>query len=296
MKKLIWTNKLLAINIALLVIVKLAFAYPAHYMVGVITGTPAFSGKDVIEQTNEFRNGLGLSPLNENSLLDAIASQKLKDMATEEYFAHFSPSGISPWHWFEINDYSYLRAGENLAIGFFSAEDTVNAWAKSESHRANMENIHYTEIGVAVSETEINGTRGTLVVQLFGTPSPIPVVQASPVPITASPIPTSSIVPQITSTPSPTKEPAIVPIVATQGDLTINPIITSVAPKINSTMQKLNYALISYSILITMLSLIYLIPMISRRKYISRIALHVAFSALVILLPPIEIARIAMIL
>jgi uncharacterized protein YkwD len=43
---------------------------------------------------------------------------KANDMATLSYFAHTSPSGLTPWHWFAKANYVFSYAGENLAIDF----------------------------------------------------------------------------------------------------------------------------------------------------------------------------------
>ena len=125
----------------------------------------------VVNLTNEERDSASLGTLVRNPLLDSAAKMKAQDMAENEYFAHYSPSGVSPWHWFTEASYNFANAGENLAIHFSDSDDVVDAWMKSPTHRANIMNGSYTEIGVGTAEGMYKGTRTVFVVQLFGTPA-----------------------------------------------------------------------------------------------------------------------------
>ena len=124
----------------------------------------------VIELTNSERAKLGLSLLRENSLLSEAAQQKAADMFAFDYWAHVSPSGRTPWAFFNDVGYKYQYAGENLARDFRDPEAVVRAWMNSPSHRENVVNAKYQEIGVAVVEGTLQGVETALVVQLFGTP------------------------------------------------------------------------------------------------------------------------------
>ncbi len=94
--------------------------------------------------------------------------RKAEDMLTNNYFSHTSPAGITPWKWIEDADYDYNYAGENLAMDFTSAEKMNDAWLTSPTHRANILNEKYKDIGVAVKEGVINGRATIVVVQMFG--------------------------------------------------------------------------------------------------------------------------------
>jgi hypothetical protein len=211
-------RKILFWNMVALCVIKFAFSFPAFQLAVLIEGFPNFSRNDVISETNRVRSSLGIGRLGENELLNQAAEQKLKDMAKKEYFAHFSPTGISPWYWIENARYDYTRAGENLAIGFMSAEDTVKAWRESATHRENLLNLNYKDIGVAVGRAKINNVEGILVVQLFGTPAPTPV---SLTPTTKSPTVTQVPPKTVKNTPLVTpsqpkiapKQESVVPIV-----------------------------------------------------------------------------------
>lgn len=123
----------------------------------------------VIEMTNMERGASAVSSLYENPKLDTAAYLKAKDMMEKDYFSHESPEGVSPWHWFKEAGYDYKFAGENLAIGFLDSEEVVQAWMDSPSHRANLLNPNYKEIGIAVLTGDFQGKETTIVVQLFGT-------------------------------------------------------------------------------------------------------------------------------
>lgn len=125
----------------------------------------------IVELTNEQREGDNLSGLRRNEVLDAAARMKAQHMADNEYFAHYSPNGVSPWHWFSEANYNFVHAGENLAIHFTDSDEVVEAWMDSPTHRANILNGDYAEIGVGAVEGEFDGYRTVYVVQLFGTPA-----------------------------------------------------------------------------------------------------------------------------
>lgn len=124
----------------------------------------------IIELTNQERANLGLGELVVNSQLNEAAQRKAANMFAFDYWSHNSPTGRDPWSFFKEVGYDYLYAGENLARDFASAEGVVAAWMASPSHKDNLVNDRYQEIGVAVVEGELGGLQTTLVVQLFGTP------------------------------------------------------------------------------------------------------------------------------
>jgi uncharacterized protein YkwD len=128
----------------------------------------------VVDLTNKERSGLQQVPLQRNATLDAAAKLKAAHMAREEYFSHFSPEGISPWHWFDEAGYVYAHAGENLAIHFTDSSEVVEAWMDSPTHRENIVNGQYTEIGVGTAKGSYEGYDTVYVVQLFGTPAVAP--------------------------------------------------------------------------------------------------------------------------
>jgi hypothetical protein len=128
------------------------------------------SPERLIELTNQERLKNGLVPLENNSVLNEAAKRKAGDMFAFNYWAHNSPSGRTPWAFFKETGYYYLCAGENLARDFNDSEAVVAAWMDSPTHKENILNVNYQEIGIAVLNGTLEGIETTLVVQLFGTP------------------------------------------------------------------------------------------------------------------------------
>lgn len=122
----------------------------------------------VIELTNKERLNAGLTILKENSELDQAALAKATDMFEHNYWAHISPTGTEPWYFVTQSGYKYQHAGENLARDFSNPGDVVKAWMASPTHRQNLLDDKYKDIGIAVVDGYINGIETTLVVQMFG--------------------------------------------------------------------------------------------------------------------------------
>lgn len=128
----------------------------------------------IVELTNGEREDGQLTDLRRSEVLDKAAKMKAEHMAANEYFAHYSPEGISPWYWFDTADYHYVHAGENLAIHFTDSGEVVKAWMDSPTHRDNIMNGNFTEIGIGTAEGYFEGHKTVYVVQLFGTPAAVP--------------------------------------------------------------------------------------------------------------------------
>lgn len=124
----------------------------------------------VIAQTNSQRAKSGLQPVTYNAVLSDAARRKAADMFSAQYWAHTSPSGKEPWDFMREARYSYKVAGENLARDFLDTSSMVSAWMASPTHRANIMNPRYSDIGIAVVNGTLMGTETTLVVQMFGDP------------------------------------------------------------------------------------------------------------------------------
>lgn len=120
--------------------------------------------------TNQERTKYNLPPLIYNEKLAQAAEKKAQDMFKNDYWAHYSPDGETPWNFMLGSGYKYEYAGENLAKNFLFSENVVDAWMKSESHRENVLRREYEEIGFAIVNGNLNGEETTLVVQMFGKP------------------------------------------------------------------------------------------------------------------------------
>jgi hypothetical protein len=126
--------------------------------------------QNIIMLTNQERSKVGASSLYENSTLDTAARKKLEDMFAKNYWDHLGPNGETAWDFIASENYQYEVAGENLARGFRSSEDVVRAWMASPTHRKNILNERFQEIGLAVGSGKVRGITTTVIVQLFGKP------------------------------------------------------------------------------------------------------------------------------
>lgn len=148
---------------------------------------------------NQTRQSLGLRSLTENEKLNLAAQAKAEHMVQYQYFSHTSPNGVSPWFWFVQAGYNYKYAGENLAIGFFDSQEVYQAWLDSPSHRENIVNPNYTEVGTAVVKGFGQGNT-IIVVQEFGSPKIAKPVATKPQPQ-----------PQVQPQPQPQPQPQVQP-------------------------------------------------------------------------------------
>lgn len=126
--------------------------------------------QEVISLVNKSRLNKGLPALVENQLLNKAAKAKANDMLKKDYFSHTSPEGFTSWHWFNLVGYEYKNAGENLAVNYENAASQHKDWMNSKTHRENILNGKYSEIGIAIAKGNINGKTSYVTVQLFGTP------------------------------------------------------------------------------------------------------------------------------
>lgn len=104
--------------------------------------------RKVVELVNAERAAYGLPALELNVQLCDGARMKSQDMASNGYFSHESPTYGSPFDMMRSLGISYRTAGENIAMGYSTAEAVVNGWMNSEGHRANILSTNYTQIGV----------------------------------------------------------------------------------------------------------------------------------------------------
>ncbi len=155
----------------------------------------AFGTSEIASLSNQYRTNSGLGALALNSQLVGSAQAKAEHMATNNYFAHDSPDGRSPWDFIIAGGYSYSAAGENLALSNQSASAVVTGWYNSPGHKANMMSANFTEVGYGVSFAATFTYNGNtynnvyLVAAHYGTPlnpqpqaePEAPVVQQEPV-------------------------------------------------------------------------------------------------------------------
>lgn len=131
------------------------------------------TANDLLDETNQERQRLGLPKLVLNEELNQAALAKAQDMFNDQYWAHVAPDGKQAWDFIKETNYAYKYAGENLARDFNTSQEVVEAWIASPSHYENLINKDFTQMGLAIVNGNLKGFNTTLVVQLFAVPSSV---------------------------------------------------------------------------------------------------------------------------
>ncbi len=127
----------------------------------------------LLDDTNAERSKNGVISLSSSTLLAQAAQTKANDMIARDYWSHTTPEGNQPWTFVAGVGYNYEKAGENLAFGFDSSAEVIKGWMNSPTHRANMLDNVFTEVGFGTANsTDFNGNGpSTVVVAMYATPS-----------------------------------------------------------------------------------------------------------------------------
>lgn len=197
------SHRMLALLSLLLMTVKIAGISMVVIAPATSVEASAITTSTVISLANAARTEGGLSTLTSNGLLAKAAQAKANDMLGRQYFSHNTPTGETPWSFIQAAGYSYVTAGENLAIDFTEAESVQKAWMNSPGHRANIMNKSFQEIGIGIAKGMYNGHDTTIVVQMFGTP----IAQKVDMPSTPTPVSQPASAPTPVAQPAPAAQP-----------------------------------------------------------------------------------------
>ncbi|MBI5863922.1 MAG: CAP domain-containing protein [Planctomycetes bacterium] len=123
----------------------------------------------VLELVNQQRAAAGLSTVVWNDTLANEATQYACEMIHFDFFDHVNPTtkstlGVRA----DAFGYDYSVIGENLAAGQHTPEQAMTDWMNSPSHRQNILDPRFTELGVGVRQ---GGDYGVYWVQEFGLPA-----------------------------------------------------------------------------------------------------------------------------
>lgn len=139
---------------------------------GVLSYSTEMSRSQLLVSTNNRRSANGVGSLILNSKLNNAAQAKANDMVERNYWSHNTPDGEEPWIFFDAANYLYLKAGENLAYGFSSSDSTVTGWMNSPTHRDNLLDVAFSEVGFGYANSQNFNDSGpqTIVVAMYGKP------------------------------------------------------------------------------------------------------------------------------
>lgn len=161
----------LLVYILFFILLQAGFTTLAQVKPGILGISSQVDQQELIKLTNEARSKNNLPFLREDHRLNKAALEKAKNMFEEDYWAHYSPSGKDPWGFISKAGYGFAYAGENLARNFYRSQEVVDAWMDSKTHRENILNSEYQDIGIAVIEGMLKGQKTVLIVQEFGRPT-----------------------------------------------------------------------------------------------------------------------------
>jgi uncharacterized protein YkwD len=111
------------------------------------TATAARASAALVAATNAERRDAGCAPVRVDEQLPAVAQAHASDMARNGYISHTSQDGTTSRE--RISEGGYPRANaENIASGYPSAAEVMEAWMGSPTHRRNIVDCRFTAIGV----------------------------------------------------------------------------------------------------------------------------------------------------
>jgi len=142
---------------------------------GVLGYSTDVSPISLLQATNNNRAKAGDHDVTLNGQLAAAAQAKADDMAKRNYWSHVTPDGKQPAEFVEQAGYAYTVTGENLAYGFNSSQAVINGWMNSQSHKENLLNPAYTDVGFGVAHAaSFQGHKNeTIVVAVYGEPGAV---------------------------------------------------------------------------------------------------------------------------
>jgi uncharacterized protein YkwD len=157
----VWTDRILGENLRRYVCV--AVAVLAVLVTGVASinqraDADSYDSEELqfLELINDYRANSGLGALVLSDTLAVAAERHSEDMARYSFFAHntadssYYPAGSQPWDRMAAEGYNFnTYKGENIAVGYETADQAFAAWRRSPSHNHAMLDGRYRVIGIA---------------------------------------------------------------------------------------------------------------------------------------------------
>ena len=124
---------------------------------------------EVVDLTNVERAHNGRPPLRANPRLMRAAQMQAEQMVRAGHLAHVLPNAAYPRAQDRLAaaDYRWQAFGENVAVGQSSAEQVLDAWMHSSSHRTKILNPDFTDLGAGYA---MDGAGRPYYVQVFARP------------------------------------------------------------------------------------------------------------------------------
>lgn len=158
----------LASYAAIIIIAKIFISSYLFFLYPTVLSAYTSIESEIIALTNQSRLESGVSALKLDSELERAAQAKAQDMVSQNYFAHFGPGEKKPWDWIDYSKYPYSIAGENLGKDFITAASVHRALMASATHRKNILNPKYRDLGIGLASGQIDGQETIVLVEFFG--------------------------------------------------------------------------------------------------------------------------------
>ncbi len=104
---------------------------------------------EVLDRINNYRATKELPTLKRLNIISSIALTHTNYMVEKGEANH---DNFSQRHEKLVLNAAAKTVGENVAYGFSSAKSVVNAWIKSDHHRAIIENESFTHFGISTEQ------------------------------------------------------------------------------------------------------------------------------------------------
>jgi uncharacterized protein YkwD len=101
---------------------------------------------EILNLVNDFRNSIDLNSLEKMNIISSVA---------ETHTDYMVQTGLVNHDFFLERQESLMKSvqaisvAENVAYGYKTAQDVVNAWLKSDLHREVIENPRFTHFGIS---------------------------------------------------------------------------------------------------------------------------------------------------
>ncbi|OHA89151.1 MAG: hypothetical protein A2653_03000 [Candidatus Zambryskibacteria bacterium RIFCSPHIGHO2_01_FULL_43_25] len=139
-------------------------------ILGPLSVSAGITPQEIIEEINGRRLEYNLSVLSESPELAQAARVKAEELAGKGYLEHSKSQSGGTWPILERVNYPYSRAGENLAVHVFEAENVVAYWMMSSTHKANLLNEKFEDVGAYAASGIYSGKSSYYIVVYFGAP------------------------------------------------------------------------------------------------------------------------------
>ena len=134
------------------------------------------------------RRTAGLPPLRWNAELTTSARVFAEDVVANQpagYCGHIDSAGRTPGERMQLAGFTKLAAwGENSVCGYTTPEAAVRAWMRSDSHRQNLLNSRFREVGIGYALSD--AYRGYIVADLALDATYAPVIIENDAPATTT--------------------------------------------------------------------------------------------------------------